>query len=155
VRWSHAFIPTLRDDPADAEAANHRLLVRAGFIRQLMAGSYSLLPLGMRVATKISGIIREEMDAIGGQEFLLPVVHPADPWRRSGRWDDVEGILVKLRDRRGADLLLAMSHEEIFTTLATEMHSYRDLPQMWYHPRRSSAMNRGPRPGCSGSASSS
>jgi prolyl-tRNA synthetase len=133
VRWSHAFIPTLRDDPADAEAANHRLLVRAGFIRQLMAGSYSLLPLGMKVATKISAIIREEMSAIGGQEFLLPVVHPAEPWKRSGRWDDVEGILVKFRDRRGVDMMLAMSHEEIFTLLAAEMRSYRDLPQLWYH----------------------
>ncbi len=133
MRWSQAFIPTLRDDPADAEAANHRLLVRGGFIRQLMAGSYSLLPLGMRVATKVSDIIRQEMNAIGGQEFLLPVVHPAEPWRRSGRWDDVEGILVKVRDRRGADLLLAWTHEEIFTLLAAEMRSYRDLPQMWYH----------------------
>ncbi len=83
MRWSQAFIPTLRDDPADAEAVSHRLLVRAGFIRQLMAGSYSLLPLGMRVATKISSIIREEMNAIGGQEFLLPVVHPAEPWKRT------------------------------------------------------------------------
>ena len=133
MRWSQAFIPTLRDDPADAEAVSHRLLVRAGFIRQLMAGSYSLLPLGMRVATKIADIIREEMNAIGGQEFLLPVVHPAEPWKRSGRWDDVEGILVKFRDRRGADLMLAMSHEEIFTPLAAEMRSYRELPQLWYH----------------------
>jgi prolyl-tRNA synthetase len=133
VRWSQAFIPTLRDDPADAEAVSHRLLVRAGFIRQLMAGSYSLLPLGMRVATKISSIIRAEMNAIGGQEFLLPVVHPAEPWKRTGRWDDVEGILVKFRDRRGADMMLAMSHEEIFTPLAAEMRSYRELPQLWYH----------------------
>ena len=133
MRWSQAFIPTLRDDPADAEAVSHRLLVRAGFIRQLMAGSYSLLPLGMRVATKISSIIRAEMNAIGGQEFLLPVVHPAEPWKRTGRWDDVEGILVKFRDRRGADMMLAMSHEEIFTTLAAEMRSYRELPQLWYH----------------------
>lgn len=133
MRWSQAFIPTLRHDPADAEAANHRLLVRGGFVRQLMAGSYSLLPLGMRVATKISDIIRQEMNNIGGQEFLLPVVHPAEPWRRSGRWDDVEGILVKFRDRRDADLVLAMTHEEIFTVLAAEMRSYRDLPQLWYH----------------------
>jgi prolyl-tRNA synthetase len=133
VRWSQAFIPTLRQDPADAEAASHRLLVRGGFIRQLMAGSYSLLPLGKRVAAKIEAIIRQEMDAIGGQEFLLPVVHPGEVWKRTGRWDDVEGILVKFRDRRGTDLLLAMTHEEIFTLLATEMSSYRDLPQLWYH----------------------
>ncbi len=133
MRWSQAFIPTLRDDPADAEAASHRLLVRGGFIRQLMAGSYSLLPLGKRVAAKVERIIRDEMDAIGGQEFLLPVVHPAEVWKKTGRWDDVEGILVKFRDRRGADLLLAITHEEIFALLASEMSSYRDLPQIWYH----------------------
>ncbi len=133
MRWSHAFIPTLRDDPTDAAAASHRLLLRGGFIRQLMAGSYSLLPLGKRVAAKLETIIRQEMDAIGGQEFLLPVVHPAEAWRKSGRYDDVEGILVKFEDRKGADLLLAITHEEIFALLATELKSYRDLPQMWYH----------------------
>lgn len=133
MRWSQAFIPTLRDDPADAEAVNHRLLVRGGFIRRLMAGSWSLLPLGKRVAHKIESIIREEMDAIGGQEMLLPVVHPGEIWKRTGRWDDVEGILVKLKDRRDTDLLLAMTHEEIFTTVATELTSYRQLPQLWYH----------------------
>ena len=133
MRWSRTFIPTLRDDPADAVAASHRLLVRGGFIRQLMAGSYSLLPLGMRVAQKISGIIREEMNVIGGQEFLAPVVHPAEIWKRTGRWDDVEGIMVKFEDRKGADLLLALTHEEVFAYLATEMSSYRELPQLWYH----------------------
>ena len=133
MRWSQAFIPTLRDDPADAEAASHKLLIRGGFIRQLMAGSYSLLPLGMRVATKIERIIREEMDRIGGQEFLLPVVHPGEVWKKSGRWDEVEGILVKFKDRKGTDLLLAITHEEIFTLLSQEMMSYRDLPQLWYH----------------------
>ncbi len=133
MRWSKAFIPTLRDDPADAEAPSHRLLVRGGFIRQLMAGSYSLLPLGMRSAQKIEQIIREELNAIGAQEFLLPVVHPAEPWKRSGRWDNVEGILVKLKDRRGADMLLAITHEEIFALVAGEMRSYRELPQIWYH----------------------
>ncbi len=133
MRWSQAFIPTLRADPADAEAASHKLLVRGGFIRQLMAGSYSLLPLGMRVATKVSDIIRAEMNAIGGQEFLLPVVHPGEVWKKSGRWDNVEGILVKFRDRKDTDLLLAMTHEEIFALLASEMSSYRDLPQLWYH----------------------
>jgi prolyl-tRNA synthetase len=133
VRWSKAFIPTLRDDPADAEAVSHRLLVRGGFIRQLMSGSYSLLPLGKRVADKITGVIREEMDRIGGQEFELPVVHPGEIWKQTGRWNDVEGILVKFKDRRGADLLLAMTHEEIFTHLARELSSYRELPQLWYH----------------------
>ncbi len=133
MRWSQAFIPTLRDDPADAEAVSHRLLVRGGFIRQLMSGSYSMLPLGQRVAIKISRIIREEMDRIGGQEFSLPVVHPGEIWKKTGRWDDVEGILVKFQDRRGTDLLLAITHEEVFTDLATEISSYKELPQMWYH----------------------
>jgi prolyl-tRNA synthetase len=133
MRWSRAFIPTLRDDPADAEAANHRLLVRGGFIRRLMAGSWSLLPLGMRTTKKVEQIIREEIDAIGGQEMLLPVVHPGEIWKKTGRWDDVEGILVKLKDRRDTDLLLAMTHEEIFTSIATELTSYRQLPQLWYH----------------------
>ncbi|MBS1195388.1 MAG: proline--tRNA ligase [Actinobacteria bacterium] len=133
MRWSQAFIPTLRQDPADAEAASHRLLVRGGFIRQLMAGSYSMLPLGQRVASKIITIIRQELDRIGGQEFLLPVVHPGEVWKRTGRWDDIEGILVKFRDRRGADLLLAITHEEIFALLAGELSSYRELPQLWYH----------------------
>lgn len=133
MRWSVAFIPTLRDDPSDAEAINHRLLVRGGYIRRLMAGSWSMLPLAMRVVKKIQAIIREEMDAIGGQEMLLPVVHPAEIWKKTGRWDDVEGILVKIKDRRDTDMLLAMTHEEIFTTVATELTSYRQLPQMWYH----------------------
>ena len=133
MRWSTAFIPTLRDDPADAESANHRLLVRGGFVRRLMAGSWSLLPLGKRVVDKVERIIREEMEAIGGQEMFLPVVHPADPWKRTGRWDDVEGILVKFQDRKESDLLLAMTHEEIFTLIASELSSYRQLPQIWYH----------------------
>ena len=133
MRWSRTFIPTLRQDPADAAAPSHRLLVRGGFIRQLMAGSYSLLPLGVRVARKISGIIREEMDAIGGQEFLAPVVHPGELWKKTGRWDDVEGIMVKFEDRKGADLVLALTHEEVFAHLAAELSSYKDLPQLWYH----------------------
>jgi prolyl-tRNA synthetase len=133
MRWSRAFIPTLRDDPTDAESANHRLLVRGGFIRRLMAGSWSLLPLGKRVADKVERIIREEMNRIGGQEMLLPVVHPADPWKKSGRWDDVEGIVVKFQDRKESDLLLAITHEEIFTLIAAELSSYRQLPQLWYH----------------------
>ena len=133
MRWSRSFIPTLRDDPADAVAPSHRLLVRGAFIRQLMAGSYTLLPLGMRVAQKVSDIIRDEMNAIGGQELLAPVVHPAEIWKRTGRWDDVEGIMVKFKDRKDADLLLALTHEEVFAHLAAEMHSYRELPQLWYH----------------------
>jgi prolyl-tRNA synthetase family II len=146
MRWSRAFIPTLRDDPADAEAANHRWLVRGGFIRRLMAGSWSLLPLGMKVTKKVEQVIREEIDAIGGQEMLLPVVHPGEIWKKTGRWDDVEGILVKFKDRRDTDLLLAMTHEEIFSTVATELTSYRQLPQLWYHLQtkfRDEARSRG------------
>lgn len=133
MRWSRSFIPTLRDDPTDAESVNHRLLVRGGFIRRLMAGSWSLLPLGKRVADKVERIIREEMNRIGGQEMLLPVVHPADPWKKSGRWDDVEGIVVKFQDRKESDMLLAWTHEEIFILIASELSSYRQLPQLWYH----------------------
>jgi prolyl-tRNA synthetase len=132
LRWSTAFIPTLRDDPADAEAVSHRLLVRAGFARQLTAGVYSLLPLGFRVAHKIVAIVREEMERIGAQEFLLPALHPGDVWKRSGRWDVMGEELFRFRDRRGADVCLGMTHEEIFATLASEIRSYRDLPQIWF-----------------------
>jgi len=132
LRWSQAFIPTLRDDPAEAEAPSHKLLVRAGFIRQLMAGSYSLLPPAIRVRAKIMSIIRQEIDAIGGQEFLLPALHPADLWRRSGRWDVMGSEMFRLVDRKDAELCLGMTHEEVFTTLALELKSYRQLPQLWY-----------------------
>ena len=132
MRWSALYAPTLRADPADAEAASHRLLLRAGFVRQLMAGHYSLLPLAVRVRTKIMRIIREEMDAIGAQEFLLPTLHPADVWRRSGRWDLMGQEMFRLRDRKGADLALGMTHEEIFALTSGELRSYRDLPQAWY-----------------------
>jgi len=135
MRWSRAYIPTLRDDPADAEAASHRLLVRGGFIRQLMAGSYSLLPLGKRVADKVTRIIREEIEAIGGIEFELPVVHPGEVWKKTGRYaTEVTGDeLLRFQDRRGTDLVLALTHEEIFTLLATELRSYRQLPMIVYH----------------------
>jgi prolyl-tRNA synthetase len=133
VRWSQAFIPTLRDDPADAEAASHKLLVRAGFIRQLMAGSYSLLPLGFRTCQKIEGILRQEMERIGAQEFQLPALHPGEIWKESGRWDVIGDELFRLRDRSGTDLCLAVTHEEIFTWLARELRSYKELPQTWFH----------------------
>ncbi len=132
MRWSTMHIPTLRDDPADAGAPSHRLLLRAGYIRQLMAGHYSLLPLGQRVRLKVIGIIREEMDRIGAQEFLMPVMHPAELWRKSGRWELMGDELFRLKDRKGADFVLGMTHEEIISTLATEMESYRELPQLWY-----------------------
>jgi prolyl-tRNA synthetase len=132
MRWSKMHIPTLRDDPADADAPSHRLLLRAGYIRQLMAGHYSLLPLGQRVRLKVIGIIREEMNGIGAQEILMPVMHPAEPWVKSGRWELMGEEMFRLKDRRGADLALGMTHEEIISTLATELESYRELPQMWY-----------------------
>jgi prolyl-tRNA synthetase len=132
MRWSQLHIPTLREDPADADAASHRLLLRAGFIRQLTAGHYSLLPLGVRVRAKVMAVIRAEMNAIGGQEFLLPAMHPAQIWERSGRLEIMGEEMFRLRDRKGAEMVLGMTHEEIFTTLALELNSYRQLPQFWY-----------------------
>jgi prolyl-tRNA synthetase len=132
MRWSTMHIPTLRDDPADAGAPSHRLLLRAAFIRPLMAGHYSLLPLGQRVRLKVIAIIREEMDRIGAQEILMPVMHPAELWQLSGRWELMGDEMFRLKDRRGADLALGMTHEEIVTSLSAELESYRELPQMWY-----------------------
>ena len=132
MRWSKMHIPTLRDDPADAGAPSHRLLLRAGYIRQLMAGHYSLLPLGQRVRLKVIGIIRDEMNGIGAQEILMPVMHPAELWQTSGRWELMGEEMFRLKDRKGADLALGMTHEEIVATLATELESYRQLPQLWY-----------------------
>ena len=132
MRWSTVFFPTLRDAPGDAEAASHRLLVRAGYIRQLHAGHYSLLPLGLRVHDKVARVIRDEMDAIGAQEFLLPAMHPATIWQQSGRWEVMGDEMFRLQDRSGVDLALGMTHEEIFSVLATELKSYKELPQIWY-----------------------
>ena len=133
MRWSKLFVPTLREDPADAEVTSHRLLVRAGFIRQLTAGVYSLLPLGQRVRLKIMQIIREEMSRIGAQEFLLPALHPAEVWKESGRWQVMGDNMFRLRDRRKAEMCLGMTHEEIFTAIIRHaISSYRQLPQVWY-----------------------
>ncbi len=132
MRWSQLHIPTLRDDPADADAASHRLLLRAGFIRQLMAGHYSLLPLGIRVRAKVMRVIREEMNGIGGQEFLLPSMQPAWIWEKTGRLAVMGEEMFRLKDRKGAEVVLGMTHEEIFAYLATEFASYRELPQFWY-----------------------
>jgi prolyl-tRNA synthetase len=125
-------IPTLREDPADAGAPSHRLLLRAGYIRQLMAGHYSLLPLAQRTRLKVIQIIRDEMNRIGAQEILMPVMHPAEVWERSGRWEIMGDELFKLKDRKGTALALGMTHEEIIATLGEELNSYRELPQMWY-----------------------
>ena len=132
MHWSQMHIPTLRDDPADAGAPSHRLLLRAGYIRQLMAGHYSLLPLALRVRAKVIEIIRQEMNQIGAQEVLLPDMHPAEIWQRSGRWEVMGEEMFRLTDRKGAQLALAMTHEEIFATLATELSSHKELPQAWY-----------------------
>ncbi|WP_026403619.1 proline--tRNA ligase [Actinomadura rifamycini] len=132
MRWSQMFVPTLREDPADADAPSHRLLLRAGYVRLLASGHYSLLPLAVRVRAKVIEVVRQEMNAIGGQEMLLPALHPAEPWRRSGRWELMGEEMFRLRDRRGAELALGMTHEEIFATIAQELHSYKRLPQQWY-----------------------
>jgi prolyl-tRNA synthetase len=133
MRWSQYFIPTLREDPADAEVVSHRLLLRAGFIRQLGAGIYSYLPLAQRSIIKISNIIREEMNAIGGQEFYLPAIHPAELWQESGRWSVMGDNMFRLKDRKGGDYCLGMTHEEVFTELARKhLSSYKQLPQVWY-----------------------
>jgi prolyl-tRNA synthetase len=130
-RASQLFLPTLRDAPADAEAVNHKLLVRGGFVRQLAGGVWTFLPLGWRVHRRIEQIIREEQDAIGAQEMLMPVLTPAELWQKSGRYGSPE--LFKLKDRKGADYVLPMTHEETVTTHASEIQSYKQLPQMLYH----------------------
>ena len=132
MRWSNLFIPTLRDAPAEADAVSHRLLVRGGFMRQLQSGHYSMLPLGWRVHQKVGEVIRQEMDGIGAQEFLLPAMHPASVWQASGRWESMGDEMFRLTDRKGADLALGMTHEEVFATISLELASYRDLPQIWY-----------------------
>jgi len=131
--WSKLFIPTLRDNPAEAEVASHQLLLRAGYIRQLSAGIYSYLLLAQRSLLKIMRIVREEMDAIGGQEMLLPALNPAEVWQESGRWDVMGDNLFRLKDRFGRDLCLGMTHEEVMTSIARgELRSYKQLPQIWY-----------------------
>src|SRR3954453_21530666 len=131
MRASQLFLPTLRDAPADAEAPSHKLLVRGGFIRQVGAGVWTYMPLGWRVHQKVVQIIREEMDAIGGQEMLAPVLTPAELWETSGRYDPP--VVFKLQDRNGRRFVLALSHEETFTFHARELQSYKQLPQIWYH----------------------
>jgi prolyl-tRNA synthetase len=133
VRLSRSLVPTLREAPAEAEALSHRLMLRAGLVRQLGAGVYVYLPLGQRVLDKITAILREEMNAIGGQELSMPVLHPADIWRQSGRWDAIGDEMFRLKDRHGRDMCLGMTHEEVVAWLAArEIRSYRDLPQIWY-----------------------
>ncbi|HKD80408.1 MAG TPA: proline--tRNA ligase [Candidatus Angelobacter sp.] len=131
-RWSQLFIPTLREAPADAEVASHKFLIRAGYIRQLGAGIYSYLFLGQRAILRITQVVREEMNRIG-QEFLLPAIHPRDLWEQSGRWQVMGDNMFRLKDRKGADLCLGMTHEEVMTDIARkELRSYKQLPQIWY-----------------------
>ncbi len=133
MKWSNCFMPTMREDPAAADAVSHKLLVRAGYIRQLTAGVYSLLPLAQRVRLKIIGIIREEMNRIGGQEFVLPALHPAEIWKESGRYQSIDEIMFRFKDRKAGELVLGLTHEEVFTSIArNSISSYRQLPQIWY-----------------------
>ncbi|MHB9112421.1 MAG: proline--tRNA ligase [Thermoleophilia bacterium] len=133
MRASRLFFPTLKEDPAEAEAISHKLMVRAGLVRQLAAGLYIYLPLGLRVMDKICRIIREEMNAIGAQELSMPVMHPAEIWQTTGRYDEIGDEMFRLKDRGGRDMVLGMTHEEVITWLAAkEIRSYKDLPQVWY-----------------------
>ncbi len=131
--FSNLFVPTLRDDPSDAEAISHKLLMRAGYVRQLAAGLYIYLPLGWKVLQKINRLMKEEMDSIGAQEVSMPILHPAEVWQKTGRWDEIGAEMFRLKDRGNRDMCLGMTHEEIMTWLAAlEIRSYRDLPQVWY-----------------------
>ncbi|MFN3396699.1 MAG: proline--tRNA ligase [Thermodesulfovibrionales bacterium] len=133
MRFSKMFIPTLREVPSDIESVSHRLMLRAGYVRQLAAGLYIFLPLGWRVLNRINKILKEEMEAIGAQEISMPVLHPAEIWQQTGRWDAIGEEMFRLKDRTGRDMCLGMTHEEIMTWLASkEIRSYRDLPQIWY-----------------------
>jgi prolyl-tRNA synthetase len=133
MRWSKSLVPTLKEDPADAEAISHKLMVRAGLVRQLAAGIYVYLPLGQRVMDNVNAIIREEINAIGGQEITMPVIQPAELWQQSGRWDVIGDEMFRLKDRNQRDMCLGMTHEEVIAWIAAhEVHSYRDLPQLWY-----------------------
>ena len=132
TRLSRYFLPTTREAPADAEAISHKLTVRAGLARQVGAGLWTFLPAGWRAHRRVEQIIREELDAIGAGEMLMPVLQPADPWKKTGRYEIDE--LFKLKDRRGTEMVLAMTHEEVITThIAAEVRSYRDLPKLLYH----------------------
>ncbi len=133
MRFSKMFIPTLREAPADAEAISHILMLRAGYVRQLASGLYIFLPLGWRALDKIDAILKEEMASIDAQEISMPILHPAEIWQQTGRWDIIGGEMFRLKDRNERDFCLGMTHEEIMTWLASgEIRSYRDLPQVWY-----------------------
>ncbi len=133
MRFSRTLIPTLREVPSEAEAISHKLLLRGGYVRQLASGLYIYLPLFWRVLERINRIIREEMNRIGAQEMLMPVLHPAEVWEKTGRWNEIGDEMFRLKDRTGRQMCLGMTHEEIMTWLASrEIRSYRELPQIWY-----------------------
>ena len=133
MRFSKMFIPTMREVPSEAEAISHKLMLRAGYVRQLAAGLYIFLPLGWRVLNRINKILKEEMEAIGAQEISMPILHPAEVWQKTGRWYEIKDEMLRLKDRTDRDMCLGMTHEEIVTWLASkEIRSYRQLPQIWY-----------------------
>ena len=133
LRLSNLFVRTLREDPVDAEVASHKLLVRAGYIRRAAPGVYTWLPLGLKVLRKVENIVREEMDAIGAQEVHFPALLPREPYEATNRWDEYGDNLFRLKDRKGADMLLAPTHEEMFTLLVKDLYSsYKDLPLSLY-----------------------
>ena len=156
MRLSQLFFTSLRDDPAEAEMPSHRLLVRAGYVRQLGAGIYTLLPLGFRVTKRVEQVIREEIDRIGGQEMEMPVVHPAELWKESGRYFKIGPELVRFKDRAERDMVLAMTHEEVVaTSCATSSGATASCRSSSTTSRPSSATSRARAAGSSGSASSS
>src|SRR5271169_2002012 len=133
MRYSKMLIPTLREVPSEAEAISHKLMLRAGYVRQLASGLYIFLPLCWRVFSRINRILYDEMGSIDAQMITMPILHPADIWQQTGRWDDIKEEMFRLKDRNGRDMCLGMTHEEIMTWLASkEIHSYRDLPQIWF-----------------------
>ena len=134
MRLSKLFSQTLREAPSEVEVASHRLLLRAGFMRQLATGIFSYLPLGMRSVAKIERIMREAIEEVGGQEVTMPVVHPADIWKETGRWYTIGSEMGRFKDKSGRDMALAMTHEEVVADLVRkEIRSYRQLPQLVYH----------------------
>lgn len=132
MRWSQLFLPTLREDPKDAEAISHKLMLRAGLIRRLGSGAYSYLPLGVRALQRVTGIIREEMDRAGAQECLLPVLQPIELWRATGRDALMGDVLIRFKDRTGKEMALGPTHEEVITSLVAEIKSHRQLPLILY-----------------------
>ncbi len=133
MRWTEALIPTLKEDPQDAESISHKLMVRSGMIRKLTSGAYTYLPLGWRVLKKVAGIVREEMDLKGAQEILMPAIHPPELWKKTGRYDILGDVLIRFKDRHGREFALGPTHEEIVTDLvANNVRSYKELPLILY-----------------------